>query len=281
MAKFTPILGQLSGKLEGMVFSRNKSGFYIRGNSKPIDPKTAAQLNVRANFASVATAWHNLTDSNKQAWNTFSEFFFKPKFLKAGVVYSGINAFQSLRTASKQGNSRARAVTATDTSLASVTLTQGDFLDVATPSNGIFSASISTLAGGALPISAQNMEMSADGTGSFEIAFVPQASAPDFTEPNTNTPVGYTMMFSNPNSQAEQYFVKSFMSTLGAVKPITAVSGFTASDTSIKMEFAGADINKSDFKWFPQTGDTVRLSVFQISQSGAQIIVGVETFKIV
>jgi len=67
--KFGMIVTDGRGKLGGQVFSKNRSGAYIRTKVTPTNPQTAAQTNVRQSFATLSQAWSTLTASEISAWN--------------------------------------------------------------------------------------------------------------------------------------------------------------------------------------------------------------------
>jgi hypothetical protein len=62
----------LSGKLDGLVASRNRGGAYIREHVTPIDPATARQLIQRTAMENASAAWSALTDAQRQLWNTWA-----------------------------------------------------------------------------------------------------------------------------------------------------------------------------------------------------------------
>lgn len=62
------ILSRISGKLNGSVFARNTSGNYVRNSTKPINPRTNKQLEVRKRFTNVAAAWRSLNELQQTDW---------------------------------------------------------------------------------------------------------------------------------------------------------------------------------------------------------------------
>lgn len=69
LIKLTAIVDQISGKLNGTVFARNKGGAYMRSKSKPSNPQTTAQMGVRATFGAISSAWRGLSQHLRNAWN--------------------------------------------------------------------------------------------------------------------------------------------------------------------------------------------------------------------
>ena len=89
---FTP---DLSGRQGGSVFSKNKYGGYIKQFTAPSNPRTAYQQNVRAFFAACSREWANLTDAQRNNWDSLAA---TTQIVKKGVSYSltGFNYFVKL-----------------------------------------------------------------------------------------------------------------------------------------------------------------------------------------
>lgn len=67
--KFTPsMMGAASGKLGGVVASRNRGGQYFRRNSMPTNPATSKQTANRTNFASWVVQWQSESAEDRQSW---------------------------------------------------------------------------------------------------------------------------------------------------------------------------------------------------------------------
>lgn len=61
-----------SGSQAGTTASRNRYGQYNRTRAMPTQPRSAAQVQVRAWLAAVSQAWGSLTDAQRAAWNAFA-----------------------------------------------------------------------------------------------------------------------------------------------------------------------------------------------------------------
>ena len=74
MALFESIIfSSVSGKLGGVVFSRNKGGSYIRGKGNPTNPNTAAQIASRTALSTLVDSWTNLlTQAQRDAWIVYA-----------------------------------------------------------------------------------------------------------------------------------------------------------------------------------------------------------------
>lgn len=95
--KFTAFMADARGKLAGTVFSRNRGGAYVRTKVTPSNPRTSAQLAVRALFAAFSAGWRALSDSQRDAWRAItSEYqrtdqFGDQKTLTGAQLYNSLN----------------------------------------------------------------------------------------------------------------------------------------------------------------------------------------------
>lgn len=74
MAKLTYGIGinQISGTVDGVVFSRNRYGGYMRRYASPVNPNTARQVAVRNVFQQLTEAWNTtLSSAQRTAWNLY------------------------------------------------------------------------------------------------------------------------------------------------------------------------------------------------------------------
>lgn len=110
------LIGELSGKLGGQVFSRNRSGAYIRQYVIPVNPNTVAQQAARSRFSSAAGGYHTLTDTQKAHWQEFANTVFSPLDEPNTGQFTGFNAWTSLNNVCLQANTINSTVTlASDT----------------------------------------------------------------------------------------------------------------------------------------------------------------------
>lgn len=98
LIKLTAIVDNISGKLNGTVFAKNKGGNYMRSKSKPSNPKTAAQMAVRAQFGAISSAWKNLTENARSAWRESASSFPYINRLGDSKILSGFALHQKLNT---------------------------------------------------------------------------------------------------------------------------------------------------------------------------------------
>lgn len=97
MAKFKAILGQLSGRLAGNVFSHNKGGDYVRVGTTPTNPNTARQQATRTILGDLASAWSTtLTEGQRDQWNTYAEGHAVKDAFGDDIYLTGIAWFQKV-----------------------------------------------------------------------------------------------------------------------------------------------------------------------------------------
>lgn len=94
--KLGTIVTDISGKVGGNVFAKNKAGAYIRRKSTISNPQSVAQMLVRGVFASLSQGWRNLSDVNRQSWIDGAANFMRMNVFGDNVKLSGKALFQSL-----------------------------------------------------------------------------------------------------------------------------------------------------------------------------------------
>lgn len=93
MAKVISIVGTLSGKLAGTVYSHNRWGSYIRQLVIPTNPRTPAQSSQRGRIAAAAGDWSELTDEQRLAWDSYASRITRYDRLGQPISYNGFTAF--------------------------------------------------------------------------------------------------------------------------------------------------------------------------------------------
>lgn len=96
LIKLTAIVDNISGKLNGTVFARNKGGHYMRSKSKPTNPRTFLQSAQRAIFGAVAQAWRSLSQAQRNAWDAAAPDFKYQNRLGDSKTLSGFALHQQL-----------------------------------------------------------------------------------------------------------------------------------------------------------------------------------------
>jgi hypothetical protein len=103
MAKIvtSALVADIRKKIGGNVFTKGRSGAFVRRKVSPVQPRSAAQRNVRANFTALSKAWSgaSMDDTKRAAWNALAASYpVKDKF-GASHTLTGLQIFQKLNRA--------------------------------------------------------------------------------------------------------------------------------------------------------------------------------------
>lgn len=82
-----------SGSQGQTTASRNRFGQYDRQRSMPTQPRTAAQVAVRAQLAEVSQDWRELSDSQRAAWGAYAAAHPRVDVLGQTVILTGHQMF--------------------------------------------------------------------------------------------------------------------------------------------------------------------------------------------
>ena len=85
-----------SGSANGTTWSRNPFGQYTRRRAVPVQPRTPAQLNVRARLAANAAAWRALTDAQRAGWAALGLMMSRSDSLGSAYTLNGFLAYCSV-----------------------------------------------------------------------------------------------------------------------------------------------------------------------------------------
>lgn len=85
-----------SGSYDGTTASRNTFGQYYRRRAVPVQPRTAAQLAVRARMANNAAAWRGLTDAQRADWKSLGSQISRTDALGQAYTFNGFMAYTSV-----------------------------------------------------------------------------------------------------------------------------------------------------------------------------------------
>jgi hypothetical protein len=72
LVQFGGGVSQIRGSINGTVFSRNRSGAIARGRTKPVNPVTQRQSEVRAAFGQASSSWGSLTAADVADWEAYA-----------------------------------------------------------------------------------------------------------------------------------------------------------------------------------------------------------------
>lgn len=96
--KFSALVSEMSGKLNGSVIVRGKSGAFVRNRVIPINANTTSQSAARQNFAIISKAWSSLTEAQRATWNSgvenwkYSNLFADIKKLSGKALFQKLNS---------------------------------------------------------------------------------------------------------------------------------------------------------------------------------------------
>lgn len=85
---------QMSGSIAGNTHARNRYGNYVRARTKPINPNTQRQMQVRAALTMLTERWADtLTDAQRIAWNLYASNVIMQNKLGESMHLSGFNHY--------------------------------------------------------------------------------------------------------------------------------------------------------------------------------------------
>jgi hypothetical protein len=91
LIQFSSIVSGARNSVGGQTYSQNKGGAYVKSKPLPTQPRTAAQRQVRANFATNSKAWSGvLSDAQRSAWTFFAQANPYTNIFGASKILSGI-----------------------------------------------------------------------------------------------------------------------------------------------------------------------------------------------
>lgn len=94
--KFGMMMTDARGKLGGQVFSKNRSGAYVRTKVTPVNPRTSFQQNNRLLLGSLSAGWSALNEIFRNQWNSAVESWQKTNVFGDLSKPSGKNLFTGL-----------------------------------------------------------------------------------------------------------------------------------------------------------------------------------------
>lgn len=265
-------LGQLSGKLGGMIFSRNRGGDYVRAGVKGVNPQTQAQLKARNAFASVSTLFRSLSSAEKTAWQEFADNYYSPR--QGGNVgqFSAYNAFIALRSTVQQAYRKAFNPTVTVDGIALAGgQTYTDFTPMPeTPLALSLTPGVATPGGDSLPLTVHSATITKDGK--FDIGL--QVGDGNGAQISNNVDIngnalGYAVYISNGNPSDNMAYANEFAICLGFANPWTATDpGTDLTNVSLIQITKTSAISAGEFKRFPLLDEYVNVTVLAMNKYG-------------
>lgn len=99
MAKinFGGVVQDARGKQNGIVYSKNRSGAYLRRKVTGTNPNTVAQQLVRSSFGNLSKQWgSSLTQAQRDSWTTYANTYPRVDIFGNSIRLSGSNMFIAL-----------------------------------------------------------------------------------------------------------------------------------------------------------------------------------------
>lgn len=94
--KFGMMMTDARGKLGGQVFSKNRSGSFVRTKVTPSNPRTSAQMASRSILGTLSAGWNALTNAQRASWNGAVEAWQKTNVFGDTIKPSGKNLYTAL-----------------------------------------------------------------------------------------------------------------------------------------------------------------------------------------
>lgn len=94
LIKFGGGITEMRGSMAGNVFSRNKSGAYVRARTTPVNPNSSLQQAVRTAMALLTVRWSDtLSAAQRDAWNLYASNVVMTNKLGESINLSGFNHY--------------------------------------------------------------------------------------------------------------------------------------------------------------------------------------------
>lgn len=95
LVKFGGGVSAMSGSIAGNTFARNRFGYYVRNRTKPVNPKSDRQVEVRARLQLLAEYYHcpAMSDAKRGAWATYANAIAMKNKLGEIIKLTGFNHF--------------------------------------------------------------------------------------------------------------------------------------------------------------------------------------------
>lgn len=102
LVKFGGGIVAMSGSIAGNTFAHSRYGNYVRARTKPVNPNTARQQEVRAAIAFLCDRWANtLTAAQRTAWGLYAASVIMNNKLGESINLSGFNHYIRSNTIAK------------------------------------------------------------------------------------------------------------------------------------------------------------------------------------
>ena len=94
MAKFvSQVYSEIRGSVNGVTYARNRFGLYARAKASPVQPRTPAQTERRAQLTVLSQRWRTLPESNRAEWRALADELTRSDALGLTYRLSGLQAY--------------------------------------------------------------------------------------------------------------------------------------------------------------------------------------------
>src|SRR5690606_31037464 len=91
--KYTALVESIRGSIQGTTFQRNAYGYTVKGKPNMVNPNTNLQSASKRNMSGIAQAWSSLSDSDRNAWDTWAATNPVPSRLNPDANLTGFAQF--------------------------------------------------------------------------------------------------------------------------------------------------------------------------------------------
>lgn len=270
--KIIPFLGDLSGKLGGIVASRNRGGAYLKSFVKPTNPNSIAQQRARSSFGTAANSYHALSAPLKAAWQNFAATVFISKSGNPPGNMSGFNAFVSLKNGVGNGQTINQAYNFEVNGAPVVPpVAFLGYSALSIPPNFTLEASLK-VAGTGEAAALSLASVTVTSLGIFDLVLnvahgpVGPQDIDSMVDPNDN-PMGFAVYMSNGSPQAGMATQNPEKYCLGFLSQSDAAAAALLALDTIEMDNTTA-IDIADYSGFPGVGEHVDVTVYAVSLGG-------------
>lgn len=88
-----PVVGQISGRIGGTVFSHNRGGAYIRNGAIPYAVYSQRALTAKSALSLSVRAWSNLTEAQRLSWQEYAKTITATNGLGKQISLTGQNCY--------------------------------------------------------------------------------------------------------------------------------------------------------------------------------------------
>lgn len=255
--KIKNLIGEMSGSVGALTFSRNSSGFYVKNRPNPVNPNTPIQAEARARFAYCQGLYRAATEAAREAWRTYGANVFVSKDGKTGL--SGANAYSALamQAMGAQRISELTTVSGTPTGAAKGAL--------ALPTLPPNSAGTVIAKGTTLNVAATlgTVSYAKSGVGTFQIVWSsPLVQATGALKDINGRGMGFVGFVSQPFTNSDGFPVGTRSRMFAAAGNLVSMP---ASTTSILFTGEGMGVPEKMY---------VRITVYAIDEYGQVALVG-------